>query len=220
MFEDKPREKLMKYGVSVLTNADIIALLLRTGTKNSNVFEMSLELMNRLSSIQHIQNFKIEDFKAIPGISVAKATTLIAAIELGRRVYEHKREEQPFLRESTDIYKLLYLEVSNLDKENLFILCIDIKGRLLKKEHVYIGTSTAIHVSIKDLFKSAILVGAYGIILVHNHPSGDSRPSYSDDTLTEKLKQAGQMLSIEVVDHLIIGKNEFYSYKGGKVYKI
>ncbi len=215
-----PREKLIAYGAKALRDEELIAVLLRTGTKDQHVLNVSKEVMSLFQNITYLKNITIDDLLSIKGISHAKATTILAAVELGRRVREITQKKRLSLYETSDVYHLLREDMEYLEQEHLIVLCLDIKGNVLKKETIYIGTTTSIPVSIKDLFKSAIKVGAYGIIVVHNHPTGDSTPSLADNRLTEKIKDACIILSIELIDHMIVGKSEFYSYKHQQGFKI
>src|SRR5690606_36149692 len=156
----------------------------------------------------------------IKGISVSKSATILAAIELGRRIHEVKYEKNKAIQTTNDIYQLLKNEMEYLEQEHLIILTLDIKGNILKQETLYIGTTTQITVSVKDLFKTAIKFSAFGIIMVHNHPTGDAKPSLQDDLLTDKVKKASSILTIELIDHIIIGKYEYYSYKERNLYKV
>ncbi|MBN3490656.1 DNA repair protein RadC [Acholeplasma equirhinis] len=218
--QDLPREKLIKYGAFALDNHELIAILLRTGTKNENVLDLSLKVMNLFRHISYIKTLKLEDLMTVKGINEAKATTILAALELGRRIHEKSHNKAKPMTTTEDIYEFLKDEMELLEQEHLIVLTLDIKGSVLKKETVYIGTTTSITVSVKDLFKSAIKFGAYGIVMIHNHPTGDARPSIQDDLLTEKVKKASELLSVELIDHMIIGKFEYYSYKGRNLVKV
>ena len=218
--EHNPREKLIKLGVKSLEDYELIAILLRTGSKESDVLTLSKRIMNLYPHRNYMKQLKIEDLMSIKGISISKSTTILAAIELGRRIHEVKYEKAKATATTLDIYHLLKEEMEYLEQEHLIIITLDIKGNVLKQETVYIGTTTQITVSVKDLFKTAIKFGAYGIIMVHNHPTGDAKPSLQDDLLTEKVKKASGILSIELIDHIIIGKYEYYSYKEQNLFKV
>lgn len=215
-----PREKLIQYGAKALLDEELIAILLRTGSKDLHVLNLSKKVMSLFQNIAYLKNLTIDDLLSIKGISNAKATTILAAVELGRRVREISQKKRISLYETSDVYHLLREDMEHLEQEHLIVLCLDIKGNILKRETIYIGTTTSIPVSIKELFKSAIKVNAHGIIVVHNHPTGDSTPSLADNRLTEKIKDAGNLLSIELIEHLIVGKSEFYSYKHQQGFKI
>jgi len=209
----KPREKLIQHGVRALEDYELIAILLRTGNTKEDVLLLAKKVLSQLDNLEDMLNITVEDLLTIYGISDAKATTIIAAVELGRRLSDRKKPVRKMITESSEVYHLLKEDMSYLRKEHLIVLCLDIKGNLLKNETIYMGTTSSIQVSVKDLFKSAVRIGAFGIIVVHNHPSGDSTPSQADDKLTKLIKNAGEVLSIELIDHIIIGRNEFFSYR-------
>src|SRR5690554_364836 len=209
----KPREKLLKHGVRVLLDQELIAILLRTGSKKYGVLDLANQVLNFINGLSDIKNITAEDLLTIHGISDAKATTIIAAVELGRRLDTKNAPKKLVIQESSDVYHMLREDMSYLAKEHLVVLCLDIKGHVVKNETIYMGTTSSVQVSVKDLFKSAVRIGAFGIIVVHNHPSGDATPSRADDQLTETIEDAGKLLTIEMIDHIIIGKNQFYSYR-------
>jgi DNA repair protein RadC len=216
----KPREKLVKHGVRALLDYELIAILLRTGSQKSGVLELAQQVLDFINGLVDIKNITTEDLMTIHGISDAKATTIIAAVELGRRMDTKHMPKKNMILESSDVYHLLKEDLSYLPKEHLIVLCLDIKGHLLKNETVYIGTTSSIQVSVKDIFKSAVRIGCFGIIVVHNHPSGDAKPSFADNQLTSQIESAGKLLTIELIDHIIIGRNEFYSYRKQKMHKL
>lgn len=209
----KPREKLIQHGVRALEDYELIAILLRTGSTKEDVLLLAKKVLSQLDNLEDMLHITVEDLLTIYGISDAKATTIIAAVELGRRLSDRKKPVRKMITESSEVYHLLKEDMSYLRKEHLIVLCLDIKGNLLKNETIYMGTTSSIQVSVKDLFKSAVRIGAFGIIVVHNHPSGDSTPSQADDKLTKLIKNGGEVLSIELIDHIIIGRNEFFSYR-------
>ncbi|WP_162146780.1 RadC family protein [Acholeplasma granularum] len=216
----KPREKLIKYGAKSLLNEELVAILLRTGTQNKPVIQLAKEVLELLENITDLKVLSVEDLMTIKGISNAKATSIIASVELIRRIDERKEPKKLIFKESKDIYYLLKEDMTYLNQEHLKIICVDVKGKLIKIETLYIGTNNYISVSIKELFKTAIKLSAYGIILVHNHPSGDATPSLADDELTSRVEEASEILNITLVDHIIIGKNQFYSYRGQRRVKV
>lgn len=216
----KPREKLISYGARTLLNEELIAILLRTGSTQLGVVELAKKVYAQLNGLEDIKNITVDDLRSIYGISDAKATTIIAAVELGRRMHTKHIPKKYMIQESSDVYHLLKEDLSHLPKEHLVVLCLDIKGNLLKNETIYIGTTSSIQVSVKDIFKSAVRIGCFGIIVVHNHPSGDAKPSISDTALTRQIEAAGKLLTIELIDHIIIGRNEFYSYRKQKMHKL
>ena len=217
----KPREKLIKHSVKVLKNSELIAILLRTGTKDKPVLKLSEEVLELLTNIRSLKNITVFDLLSIKGISNAKATTIIAAVELGSRIRESRiNGNSDAIYSSSDVYDYLREDMEYLEQEHLVVLCLNIKGYIIKRETIYIGTTNAIPISVKEIFKSAIKINAHGIVLVHNHPSGDSTPSNADNKLTKKLKEAAELLAIQFIDHIMIGSNEFYSYLLEEIIKV
>lgn len=214
--KDTPREKLINLGPHALRDDELIALLLHTGTKEKDVMQLSLEILGLILNISYIKNLTYKDLKLIKGISDAKATTILAAVELGRRVRDIENSKRIRITTMDQVYHMLKDEVLTYDQEHLIVICVDPKGGILKVETIYIGTSDAMYVYNKDVFRSAVKINAYGIIVVHNHPSGDSNPSPMDMMLTSKMSQAGEYLNIHLIDHLIIGRGEYYSFKSHK----
>lgn len=209
----KPREKLIKYGPKVLENKELMAILLRTGTKDKPVMKLAEEVLELLINIRSLKNTNISDLFSIKGISNAKATTIIAAVELGNRIRMINNNDQYIIKNSNDVYDLLKEDMSYLEQEHLVVLCLNVKSEVIKKETIYIGTNTSIQVSVKEVFQSAIKVNAHSIIVVHNHPSGDPRPSEADKDITNRFSEVAPLLSMNFVDHIIIGRNSFYSFR-------
>lgn len=144
---------------------------------------------------------------------------LLVSLELYKRLQKEKIEEKVIFHSASDVYEYVRDELEYQTQENLILLLIDIKGSLMRKELVYIGTTSSIPVSIKEIFKLPIKLSSYGFIIVHNHPTGDSRPSDADNKFTKKIMDASKILGIDVIDHIIVGKGEFYSFKNKKVIK-
>ncbi len=216
----KPREKLIKFGAKNLLDEELIAILLRTGSTKDNVLSLAKKVLVLIDGLDDIKNITVDDLLTTYGIQVAKATTIIAAVELGRRLEHKNRPKRSIIGTSEDVYYMLSEEMSYLTKEHLIVLCLDIKGQVIKNETIYIGTSSSVQIAIKDLYKSAVRIGAFGIIVVHNHPSGDAKPSHADEKLTDMMKEAGKILSIELIDHIIIGKDQYYSFRQQRKIKI
>lgn len=217
--DDKPREKMMLEGVSVLTNVELLAILLRTGTKSYHVLELSTLILDKIAHISHFKSVTVEELMQIKGVKLAKSATIIAAIELGRRLVEQKHLYKIKFKTLDDVYQYLRFDLSNLEQEHFVCLYLDNKSQMIKRETIFIGTINQLVIHPRDIFKIAVRVNASFVIFVHNHPSGDSTPSESDLKTTKHLSQIGQMLGIEVVDHLIIGDLEYYSIKANKKYK-
>ena len=215
-FDEKPREKLIRIGPEALRDEELIALLIHTGTKDKSVIDVSNEILGLILNISYIKNMTYKDLKAIRGISDAKATTILAAVELGRRVRDIESNKRIRIQHMDQVYHMLKEDCLTLEQEHLIVICVDVKGGILKRETLYIGTADTIHVYNKDIYRSAVKLNAYGVIVIHNHPSGDANPSPADMMFTSKMAEAGEYLNVHLIDHLIIGVNEYYSFKDHK----
>lgn len=207
-----PREKLLSYGSEILTDQELIAIILRRGVKGANVFEVSKKIIEKYENFIQLYDISIEELQKIKGVGQVSAINLKASLEMGKRYhiqkmrYKSKKMESPL-----NVYN--YCEdLIHSDKEIVRVLILDSKLNLIIHEDVSIGTANASIAHPRDIFKKAIIHNAVSIILVHNHPSGDPRPSMQDYDLTEKVKQSGEILGIKLQDHIIIGKNKYYSF--------
>ncbi|MDN5343067.1 MAG: repair protein RadC [Oceanotoga sp.] len=207
-----PREKLLSYGSERLTDQELIAIILRRGVKGANVFEVSKKIIEKYENFIQLYDISIEELQKIKGVGQVSAINLKASLEMGKRYhiqkmrYKSKKMESPL-----NVYN--YCEdLIHSDKEIVRVLILDSKLNLIIHEDVSIGTANASIAHPRDIFKKAIIHNAVSIILVHNHPSGDPRPSMQDYDLTEKVKQSGEILGIKLQDHIIIGKNKYYSF--------
>ncbi|MDQ2919531.1 MAG: DNA repair protein RadC [Verrucomicrobiota bacterium] len=202
--DDRPREKLMARGASALTNAELIALLLRTGLPGANAVEVAAKLLARYQSLNALSRCSVEEISTIPGIGPAKAIQLVAAFNLGHRI-----AQEQWSREKIDtpelVYNLLGAEMRALQKESLRILLLDTRYHLLRIEEVSRGSMSESIAHPREVFRPAIISSAYAVIVAHNHPSGDPSPSQADHGLTRRLAEAAELLQIKLLDHVIIG---------------
>jgi len=208
---ERPREKLIKKGASALKLEELLAILLRTGTKNKNVLKLAEDIVLKYNS-NKLKNIGFEELRNIYGVGPTKAVQILAAIEIGRRFFKPKEEKEIYIHSPKDVLK----ETSHLEenkKENFVVLYLDARNRLILKETVSIGTINASLVHPREVFEPAIRELAVAVILVHNHPSGDPTPSEDDINLTKRLIEAGKILGIEVVDHIIFTKGRYFSFK-------
>ncbi len=208
---EKPRERLVKYGARYLSNEELIAILLRTGTKTENVKELSGNVLAKLKSVQGMDEMTINELSSVKGIGKVKAVTLLAAIELGKRVMTKTFNQNVTLSNAALIneYFANYI-VGN--KEKLLVILLDNKKRLISYRVMYEGTSDEVSASPKEIFNYAIREGASAIVIMHNHPSGVLVPSEADRKLTKCIAGSGQMLGINVLDHIITNGRKFYSF--------
>jgi DNA repair protein RadC len=210
---ERPRERLAKLGPGALSNAELIAILLRVGVRGENAVQMGTRILNELGGLGGIHKASFEDVCAQRGVGTAKAAQLKAAIELGNRLSKELPDEKPKIQSPSDAVEIVRYEMSALPQEHLRVMTLDTKNHLISIEKVYIGSLNSSIVRVGELFKGAIQKNAASIIVVHNHPSGDPSPSPEDIALTRSIVQAGKLLDIEVLDHLIIGLGKFSSLK-------
>ena len=207
----RPRERLKKYGVSSLGDDELLAILLRCGTKSISVKDLSVEIVNKFEKINNLEYATLEELTSIKGIKEAKAITILAAIELGKRVLR-KESNNIVINNNRIVYDLLKYDFINSYQETFVVLFLDTKNKLIKKEELFKGTISSSTIHPREIFKLAVKHSAYSIIVVHNHPSGNSMPSQADIELTDKLMESGKLLGIPIIDHIIIGYNNFYSF--------
>ena len=212
--DERPRERLKKYGVESLSNEEILSILLRSGTKNKSVKEMSRELLNNIS-IKEFANTNIASLKQIKGMGEVKAMTLICAIEFGKRVFSNK-DNIIQIRTSKDVYELVKDELTYALQEKLIAIFLDSHKRVLLTKTMFIGTVNASTVYFRDIFREAVKCNSVGFIIVHNHPTGNINPSYNDVYLTNTCIKIGKIMEIKLIDHLIIGHNSYYSFLENK----
>ena len=215
---DKPRERLYNYGSEYLSNEELISIILKTGSKNYSVKEVALKLLETVGSIDKLKDIGISTLTNIEGIGRVKAIELKAAIELGRRVYINKSEDKIKLNKAISIYDYFKDILGDKKQEYFYCVYLDTKGNYLGKKCLFIGTINNSLVHPREIFKEAYLLSANGIICVHNHPSGDVSPSKEDNLITMKIKEIGIIHGINLIDHVIIGDNSYYSfYDNGKI---
>lgn len=206
-----PREKLARYSVSSLSNKELIALLLRTGTAKHNVMQLAAEINNCLEK----KDITLPSLLAINGISLGKASTILAGIELGKRIYTTGKSSIPSIFAPGDALSLL-ADIRLQKKEHFVVLYLDARNQLITKETVSIGTLNGSMVHPREVFEPAIKHLAAQLVLAHNHPSGDETPSLADITITKRLVEAGELIGIGVLDHIIVTTTSFYSFKEQK----
>jgi DNA repair protein RadC len=212
--EERPREKLMAYGVETLSTAELLAILIRTGTTKKSALELAQQLLAKEGrDIYWLSQAVWEEIVAMEGIGPAKGCQILAAMELGKRIASRPKENRRKITDPDSVAGLFMEEMRSLNKENFRILTLNCKGEILSKEQVAVGTLTSALIHPREVFHSAIRKSAQSIILVHNHPSGSTTPSDEDIQITSRLMEAGEILGIEVLDHIIIGDGTYFSFK-------
>jgi DNA repair protein RadC len=203
---ERPRERLVARGPDALTHAELIAILLRTGLKGANVVQVGQNLLAKFGSLNALALATVDELKQISGVGPDKAATLVAAFALARRMEQERREESPVLDNPATVVNFMRETNRLLSVESFQVLLLNTRKRLIRVDDISQGTLDTILVHPREVFRAAIVANAAGIILLHNHPSGDPTPSEADIKVTRDLIRAGQLLKIEVVDHVIIGR--------------
>ena len=211
--DERPRERLARYGSAALSTSELVAILLRTGGRGENVLQMAQNLLAAYGGLAGLARVNFRDLSAIKGIGTAKAAQLQAGLEIGRRLVIAAPGERPQITSPADAAALLMVEMTHLEQEHLRLLLLDTKNRVLASPTIYKGNVNTTVVRVAELFREAIRHNSTGLIVAHNHPSGDPTPSPEDVQMTRQIVQAGQLLGIEVLDHVIIGDNRFVSLK-------
>lgn len=210
--ETRPREKLKTLGVNYLTDEELLAIILRSGTKDKNVLSVAREIIISIG-LSNINNGTINKLKDIKGVGEVKALTLLAALELGKRSLDNSdKYTKQVIKSSSDAYKYFKNDLETSKQEKLIAIFLDTKKRVISSKVIFIGTLDKSLVHPRDIFREALEVSAKSIIIMHNHPTGDVKPSMEDDIFTTKLVSTGKIVGILVIDHLIIGHNKYYSY--------
>ncbi len=211
--EDRPREKMMLHGVSALSNAELLAILIGSG----NTEESAVELMRKVladysNNLNELGKASIDELCRYKGIGSAKAITILAASELGKRRKEEKVEERVTILSSKDVYECFYPLMCDLPTEECWVLLLNQASKVIEKVKIGAGGLNATAVDVRCILREALLKRASAIALCHNHPSGSIRPSREDDRLTQQVNQASQCMNIRLVDHVILTDGAFYSY--------
>ena len=203
---ERPRERLAAHGASALSNAELIAILLRTGLKGMNAVEVGKQLIARFGSLQSLALVSVDDLCKVKGIGRDKAVTLVAAFALAQKMAKELQEESPLLDNPENVVRLLRANNLAMDVETLQVLLLNTRQRLIRVVEISNGTVDTLLVHAREVFRAAISANASAIVLAHNHPSGDPTPSDADIKVTRDLIRAGHLLKIDVLDHIILGR--------------
>jgi len=204
---ERPRERLAAKGPGALTDAELIAILLRTGLRGANAVEIGSQLLRKFGSLQALARASVDELRKVKGIGCDKAVTLLAAFTLARKMAEELQRESPVLDNPEAVVTLLKAQNLIKEVETLQVLLLNTRRRLIRVEEITDGTLDTLLVHAREVFRQAISANASAIVLAHNHPSGDPTPSDADIKVTRDLIRAGQLLKIDVLDHLIIGRS-------------
>lgn len=211
--EERPRERLIQNGAQSLNTAELLAILLRVGVKGENAVQLGQRILQTFGGLSGLHRAGFDEVQAQHGVGEAKASALKAAIELGRRLSLQAPEERPSINSPADAAALVQYEMSALEQEHLRVILLDTRNQVVDIVELYRGSLNASPVRVAEIFKPAIRRNAASLILVHNHPSGDPTPSADDLVLTRAVREAGRLLDLELLDHLVIGQGRFISMK-------
>jgi DNA repair protein RadC len=210
---ERPRERLQHYGPEALSTAELLAILLRTGSQGENVLDLATRLLSEFGGLRGLAQASISELSAVRGLGQAKAAQLKAGLEIGRRLLIASPDERPQITSPADAANLLMLDMAHLEQEHLRLLLLDTKNRVQASPTVYKGNVNTSVIRISELFREAIRHNCTGLIMAHNHPSGDPTPSPEDVRVTRQVVEAGKLLDIDVLDHVIIGQGRYVSLK-------
>lgn len=211
--EDRPREKLLLKGTSALSEAELVAILIGSGTTKTSAVELAKKvLLLGKNNLNELARLSVKDLMKIKGIGEAKAITIVAALELGRRRKAQDVEEKPKISSSKDAFDLIQGDLMDLPHEEFWVLLLNRMHQVVKKKRISEGGVTGTVADPKIIYKLALEDLATGVIVAHNHPSGNLKPSQSDIDLTRKLKEAGKFLEVQLLDHLIIANRNYFSF--------
>ena len=211
--DERPRERMIHDGPKSLSNQEILAILLRTGTKEESVVQLAHRVIERFEGLRTMRDATIEELTEIKGIGEAKATQLFAAIELGRRMTNLNFDDRFVIRTPEDCANYLMHEMRFLPQEHFVVLFLNTKNQVIHKQSIFIGSLNRSVVHPREIFREAVKRSAASFVCAHNHPSGDPTPSKEDIESTKRLVSAGKIIGIEMLDHLVIGENKFTSMK-------
>ena len=209
---DRPRERFIKYGKEYLSNEELLSIVLKTGVKGYSVKDLSNNILKEIKDITDLREITLNKLITINGIGKVKAITLLSAIELGKRVYENKNNLNVKIYSSKDIYNYIRDKLIYKKQEYFYCLYLDNNNKLIEDKLLFIGTLNKSNVHPREIFKYAYLNNSNKIILVHNHPSNNLLPSKEDISFTKNIIEIGKLQDIHVIDHLIIGNNNYYSF--------
>lgn len=210
---DRPREKLLTKGREVLSDAELIAILIGSGTKSLSAIDVGKNILSASGNdLNALAKYTVKDLMKFKGIGEAKAISIIAALELGRRRKETATKKKPQITGSTDAFNTLRPHLLDLPHEEFWIILLNRANQVIQLKRISSGGISGTVADVKMIFKEAIEQLASGIILAHNHPSGNKQPSSQDVSLTKKMKEAGKILEIPVLDHIIFAEDQFFSF--------
>ena len=208
-----PRERLAKEGVEALSNQELLAILLRTGTRQGSVFEIAQKVLSNLSSLTDLKKMTLQELQSLSGIGRVKAVELQAMIELGHRIHKYETLEMESILSSQKLAKKMQQELGHKKQEHLVALYLNTQNQIIHQQTIFIGSATRSIAEPREILHYAIKHMATSLILVHNHPSGAVSPSRNDDHVTKLVKEACDLMGIVLLDHLIVSHSSYFSYR-------
>lgn len=210
--EERPRERLLRYGAGVLSDAELMAIILRTGSKGENILQLSQRLLTQHHGLKGLAHVRLEQLEQIHGLGKAKSAQILAIVELSKRLTAFQPDERQVIHSASDAVKLV-LDMGDLPQEHVRVILLDSARRVVAIPTIYIGTLNASVLRVAEIYREALLRNCPALLLVHNHPTGDPTPSPEDVEITRTLIAAGSLLDIQLLDHLIIGRQDWSSLK-------
>ncbi|ERJ79738.1 putative DNA repair protein RadC [Peptostreptococcaceae bacterium oral taxon 113 str. W5053] len=211
--EEQPREKLIRYGASSLSDSELLAILVRFGTEKADVLTLSAQMLEKSGGLHYLADYSYEELCEFDGIKSGKATILLAAMEMANRVHFRRRKKNISITNPDVIFNTYGYIFTDKPQEEFWVLLLDTKNNVFYEEQISVGTLNASLVHPRDVFRLAVKRSAKSIVLMHNHPSGDPEPSREDLLLTKRLLEAGDLLGIPVLDHIVFGRKRYFSFK-------
>jgi len=210
---DRPRERMLTEGVGALTNGELLAILLNSGTKEDSAIDLGNKLLTELGGFSGIHREDISRLMEFKGVGLAKAARIKAAVEVGYRLSKETQDPSIFIKTPEDIFNLVGFEMKGLNQEQLWVLFLNSRNKFLGKERLYKGSQDATTVRVAEIYKDAVRKNVYAIVLIHNHPSGNPTESPEDVNLTRVVIEAGKILDIRLIDHIIVAGNSYGSIR-------
>lgn len=214
--EEKPRSKMKRFGASALSDYELLAIIIKSGISGKSVLDLSIEIINAFSNLENLEEATLNELEAIKGMGEAKSLELLACIELGRRIYK-KEAKDYIIKSAYDAWRYIHLDLENKRQEHFVCIYLNTIGKVIAAKVISVGSTNETLADYKSAIKWALKFSASAIIYVHNHPSGSPLPSEKDYELTELFESITTSVDLRYVDHIIVGKNAFYSFKRGDV---
>ncbi|MGY3750589.1 RadC family protein [Vagococcus acidifermentans] len=211
--EVRPRERLEKYGAEALSHQELLAIILRTGSREMDVMTQSLYILNHFNSLYELKKASLEELRTINGVGAVKSIEIKAMIELGKRIANSNQLKLGKITSSHELGRQLIEEMKDYHQEHLVVLYLNTKNELIKKEILFIGSVNQSIAHPREIFRGAVRYSAAQIILAHNHPTGSCAPSKQDEAFTRRVKECGELMGIELLDHLVIGNDSYVSFR-------